>query len=98
MLSRFGGVGKTFLRETGYVHWVIWHRWGTYCLNHGLKRIQQITRRGKRLYLAPEGRYVYSRATDPRNQSPSCFESRLPALGLSESRFIGDLSGRGDMC
>ena len=28
----------------------------------------------------------------------SASESRLPALGLSESRFIGDLSGRSAMC
>ena len=42
------------------------------------------------VHLAPERRHVYRRATYPNNQSPGCFEPRL-------SRFIGDLSGRGDM-
>ena len=50
-----------------------------------IKRIVRITRRRDRLYLAPEGRYVYRYAASPRNQSPS---------GATCDKF-GDNCGRG---
>ena len=43
---------------------------GALCLNRGLKRIERIARRRERLYLAPEGRHVYSTRHAPNTTKP----------------------------